>query len=205
MTTTFTFRPIYTSTILPVIHTTDGSTMTVKRASSISIPHLFVLNVFHVPKLYLSLLYVGQLTELGSDLYFSSNGCVMQDSQTGKIVRTNHKVGCLFKLTSLHIPSSTISLSTVSALASSSIKLWHFRLGHASLSHVKNLMSRGLLGSISFTPFDCMSCQLSKQPTLPINNSESIGSAHFALIHSDVCRPSPITTIGVTIFCYFCG
>ena len=44
----------------------------------------------------------------------------------------------------------------------------------------------GLLGSVSSSPFDCMPCQLSKQPVLPLNNSESIASATFDLIHSDV-------------------
>ena len=108
----------------------------------------------------------------------------MQDSQTEPIVGTTRKVGWLFELTSLHFPSSSISTSVVAA--SASIELWHSRLGHVSLPHIKTLVSRGLLGSVSFSLFDYMSCQLSKQPALPFNNSESIASATFDLIHSDV-------------------
>jgi hypothetical protein len=39
---------------------------------------------------------------------------------------------------------------------------------------------------VSNESFDCMSCQLGKQLALPFNNSESIASTSFDLIHSDV-------------------
>ena len=44
--------------------------------------------------------------------------------------------------------------------------------------------------------FDCVSCQLGKQPALPFNFSESISTDIFNLIHSDVWGPSPISSIG---------
>ena len=34
--------------------------------------------------------------------------------------------------------------------------------------------------------FDCVSCQLGKQPTLPFNTSESMSTDVFDLIHFDV-------------------
>ena len=49
--------------------------------------------------------------------------------------------------------------------------------------------------------FDCVSCQLGKQLTLPFHNSESMSTGIFDLIHSDVWRPSPINSIGGS--CYF--
>uniref|UniRef100_A0A2N9GP76 Integrase catalytic domain-containing protein n=1 Tax=Fagus sylvatica TaxID=28930 RepID=A0A2N9GP76_FAGSY len=84
--------------------------------------------------------------------------------------------------------NSAFSVTPVSApviAASASIELWHSRLGHVSLPRIQTLVSRGLLGSVSSSPFDCMPCQLGKQPALPFNNSESIASATFDLIHSD--------------------
>ena len=44
--------------------------------------------------------------------------------------------------------------------------------------------------------FDCVSCQLGKQPALPFNSSKSISTNIFDLIHSDVWGPSPVSSIG---------
>ena len=44
--------------------------------------------------------------------------------------------------------------------------------------------------------FDCVSCQLGKQPALPFNSSESISTDIFDLIHFDVWGPSPVSNIG---------
>uniref|UniRef100_A0A2N9JBG9 Reverse transcriptase Ty1/copia-type domain-containing protein n=1 Tax=Fagus sylvatica TaxID=28930 RepID=A0A2N9JBG9_FAGSY len=91
------------------------------------------------------------------------------DGSTMTIVGTARKVGRLFELTSLHFPSSSVSTPIV--VASASIKLWHSRLVHVSLPRIKTLVSRGLLGSVSSNLFDCMPCQLGKQPALPFNNN----------------------------------
>ena len=69
--------------VLPTITTADGSAMTVSHVGSISTLNLSISDVFYVPKLYLNLLFVGQLTEFGLILFFSSRGCLVQDSRTG--------------------------------------------------------------------------------------------------------------------------
>ena len=44
--------------------------------------------------------------------------------------------------------------------------------------------------------FDCVSCQLGKQPTLPFTTSESISTDIFDFIHFDVWGPSSVSSIG---------
>ena len=188
--------PSHTSTSLPTIYTANGSPMHVSHLGNVSTPSLSVSNVYQIPKLTHNLLSVGQLTELGFSLTFSSTGVVVQDSQTGQIVGTARKVGRLFELIFLHLPSSRLSASAVSEQSTSSLALWHSRLGHASISRVKQLVSRGLLGSVSNKSFDCMPCQFGKQNALPFNNNVSHALSSFDLIHSDVWGPSPISTPG---------
>ena len=78
-----------------------------------------------------------------------------------------------------------------------SLAFWHARLGHASFSRVQQLASRGLLSLVSIEIFfDCVSCQLEKQPSFPFNTSESISTVIFDLIHSDVGGPSTVSSIG---------
>uniref|UniRef100_A0A2N9HMZ1 Integrase catalytic domain-containing protein n=1 Tax=Fagus sylvatica TaxID=28930 RepID=A0A2N9HMZ1_FAGSY len=127
----------HTPPVLPTITTADGSAMTVSHVGSISTPNLSISDVFCVHKLHLNLLSVGQLTELGLNLFFSSRGCLVQDSRTGQIIGSARKVGRLFELTSLHFPSSSVSAPVI--VASASIELWHSRLGHVSLPHIQTL------------------------------------------------------------------
>jgi hypothetical protein len=48
---------------------------------------------------------------------------------------------------------------------------------------------------VSNSSFDCISCQLGKQPALPFNNSESHATASFDLIHFDVWGPSLVASM----------
>ena len=170
--------------------------MHVSHLGNVSTPALSVSNVYQIPKLTHNLLSIGQLTELGFSLTFFSTGVVVQDSQMEQIVRTARKVRILFKLIFLHLLSSRLYASTVSGQNTSSLALWNSRLGHASISRVKQLVSRGLLGSVSNKSFDCMPCQFVKQTALPFNNSVSHALSSFDLIDSDVWGPSPICTPG---------
>ena len=99
---------------------------------------------------------------------------------------------------SLYIPSDlTQSVQKAATTTStSSLNLWHARLGHASVGRIQTLVSSGLLGSVNNDNFDCLTCQIAKQPALPFNKSVSVSSNPFDLIHSDVWGPSPTTTKG---------
>ena len=188
--------PSHTFTSLPTIYTANGSPMHVSHLGTVSIPALSGSNVYQISKLTHNLLSVEQLTELGFSLTFSSIGVVVHDSQTGQIVGTSRKVGRLFVLIFIHLPSFHLFASIVSGQSTSSLIIWHSRLGHASISRVKQLVSRGLLGSISNKSFDCMPFQFGKQTALPFNNSVSHALSSFDLIHYDVWGPSPISTPG---------
>jgi transposase InsO family protein len=177
----------------PTIHTANGSTMLVRSIGTVSTSKLSISDVFHVPKLSYNLLSVGQLAELGYRIILDYFGCIVQDPRTGQELRTGRRIGRLFEISSLRLPVTGVSAATSS---SPSLSLWHSRLGHASSSRVQQLVSRGLLGPVSKDNFDCVSCQLGKQPALPFQNSESMSTEIFDLIHSDVWGPSPINSLG---------
>jgi hypothetical protein len=89
----------------------------------------------------------------------------VQDPQTCQTLGTERRAGQLFELSSLHLSISGVSI--VASLSPPSLALWHPRLGHASVSRVQVLMSKGLIGSLSNGSFDCISYQIRKQPALP--------------------------------------
>ena len=116
----------------------------------------------------------------------------------GQELETGPKVGHMFPMDNLRfLLVALVSVATAVAVSSiPSLALWYTRLGHASSSQVQQLASRGLLGSLSTENFDCVSCQLGKQPVLPFNSSELISTDIFDLIHSDVSGLSSIYSIG---------
>jgi hypothetical protein len=124
----------------------------------------------------------------------------VQDPQTRQLIGTACKIRRLFELSSLHLPL-TVSAATTFWSPSTTLSLWHSRLGHASVSRICSLATSGQLGSVESESFDCVACQLGKQSALPFNNSDSISSALFDLVHSDVWSLAPIPTMGGS--CYF--
>ena len=61
------------------IYTTDGTPMPVSHKGTISCPYLSFSDTFHILKLSLNLLSVGQLCESGVDLLFTNHGVDLQD------------------------------------------------------------------------------------------------------------------------------
>ncbi|KAK3040510.1 hypothetical protein RJ639_028956 [Escallonia herrerae] len=91
-----------------------------------------------------------------------------QDAQTGKVVGTGCKVDRLFVLDHLHLPSTSVAAASTSSKA---LQLWHSRLGHASLSKLRRLVSSGHFGSTSLSDFHCLPCQLSLSHPHPVPSS----------------------------------
>ena len=87
------------------IYTADGTPMPVSHKGTISSSCLSLSDTFHIPKLSLNLLSVGQLCELGVDLLFTNHGVDVQDPRTGQVLRTGRKVGRMFEVHDLKIPS----------------------------------------------------------------------------------------------------
>lgn len=59
---------------LITIYIADGTPIPVSHKRTISSPCLSLSDTFHIPKLSLNLLFVGQLCELGVDLLFTDHG-----------------------------------------------------------------------------------------------------------------------------------
>ena len=116
----------------------------------------------------------------------------------GQKLEIGSRVRRMFPVDNLRLPLvnpvSIAAAATVSSIPS--LVLWHTRLGHVSSSRVQQLAPKGLFGSVSIENFDCVSCQLGKQPALPFNTSESISTDIFDLIHSEVWGPSFVSSIG---------
>ena len=118
----------------------------------------------------------------------------MQNPQMGQVLGIGRKVGRIFEVHDLKIPSQVVSV--VATIATLLLDLWHARLGRTSLSCLQLLASQGHLGLIQFPKFDCTYCHFGKLTKFPFNNIDSFSSAPFNLIYSDIWGPALVPTEG---------
>ncbi|XP_072064209.1 uncharacterized protein [Arachis hypogaea] len=186
------FSSLSPTTNAPSVNTANGSLLHATHHGVISQSNIHLSDAYFIPKLTFNLISVGQLVELGFDVIFSNSGCRVQDRRTGKIIGTGCKVGRLFELENLHVPSSHLC----AASSPSTLHLWHRHLAHSSLGKLRPLISTGVLGQVQNESLDCISCHTAKQPALSFNNNSSIACSPFDLIHSDVWGPAPTASMG---------
>ena len=128
------------------IYTVDRTPMPVSHKVTITSPCLSLSDTFHIPKLSFNLLSIGQLCELGIDLLFTNHGMDVQDPRTGPVLGTGRKVGRIFEVHELKIPSQVVSVAATTATPSPD--LWQALLGHPSLCRLQLLASQGHFGSV---------------------------------------------------------
>ena len=116
--------------------TADGTPMPLTCVGSVVTPHLSLSSVYHVLNLFMNLVSIGQLCDVGYLVLFSSTFWHVQDLQSQKLIGTGCRQGGLYILDKLTVPvvaASSVDLSSFHlSSSSSSFYLWHSRLGHIS-------------------------------------------------------------------------
>lgn len=126
----------------------------------------------------------------------------IQDILTKEIIGRGTKKGGLyymedFSLGRAHHVSSSLGSKQ------QQIRLWHRRLGHPSFRYLRHLFPN-LFSNVETSEFNCDTCILAKsrRATYPLSMNKS--DTPFALIHSDVRGPSPLSIVsGVRWFVIF--
>ena len=76
------FSSVIPTTHVPLIQTANSSHIAANHTGSVSTPTLSLSDTYLIPNLTLNLISVGQLCELGFDLWFGSSGYRAQDPRT---------------------------------------------------------------------------------------------------------------------------
>ncbi|BBN68771.1 hypothetical protein Prudu_569S000200, partial [Prunus dulcis] len=155
--------------------------------------------VLVVPSLDFNLLSVVQITHaLFCTVTFWPNCCIFQDILTRKIVGYGTRKGKLYFLDLATIGETRISQTFKTSGDSTEknqnfIWLWHRRLGHASFGYLKKLFPSWFRKLSDFN-FKCDVCELAKSHRVSFPLSMNKSTVPFAIVHSDVWGPAPIST-----------
>jgi hypothetical protein len=99
------YSSVIPTTHAPLIQTANGSHIAASHTGSVSTLTLSLSDTYLIPNLTLNLISVGQLCELGFDLWFGSFGCRVEDPRMNQVLGTGRRVGrCLSSLHSIYLP-----------------------------------------------------------------------------------------------------
>lgn len=181
----------------------NGVTYPVTGAGTVAHSPSSLSNTLLVSSLSNKLISVGQATEeLNCVALIYPIFCLFQDILTKEIIgRGTKREGLYYMDDFSHGKASNMQHST--GIKEREIWLWHRRLGHPSFSYMKYLFP-DLFSNLKDPIFTCETCILAKSHRVPFPISLNKSDIPFALIHSDVWGPSPVTTIsGIRWFVTF--
>ena len=155
--------------------------------------------VLYVPGLKKRLLSVSCITESGGEVRFKGKECtlIMNDRtysfghKFGKLWRLNNTASCFF---------GCANSDNVNSLAS-----WHVRFGHLNTNDIKKLHDENLVDGMTLSTKDvtnlCEGCALGKHSRDPFpKKSKSKSTELLELIHTDVCGPLNVASLGGSIY-----
>jgi hypothetical protein len=188
----------------PPILMGDNSSVEVTGKGRIELTNGSFENVLHVPKIYVNLLSVYQMTNFGTGkkFIFTPNSMGIHAMQTNSMVATdevNHQ-SRLYTFSEFIEPDSALLLTHVDE----SSRIWHERFGHLNFRYMQQLSKHKLvdgLPDIHLSKEVCEGCVLAKHPQEKFDKGKSQrASAPLDLIHSDLMGPFPHPSISKARF-----
>lgn len=150
--------------------------------------------VLHSPKLFANLFSSTKAMDNGHEFHSNKVRCELLDE--GCTVLVGVRDGSLYRMLIKVIkPSHTNDKSFANlAVKESSLRVWHERLGHQHLAHVRRFLNSN---EIKFADenFDCDGCAYGKQHRLSFELRNEKSTACGEIIHVDVCGPMEVNTL----------
>lgn len=143
-------------------------------------------DVHCIPDICANLLSVSKLVKKNYEVIFNAAGAKIYDEKK-KLIATASMVNDLFKL-------DTGTENVHVAFVSEAI-LWHKRLGHVSVSNM-NFLKKSVKGIEIPPSMPCEVCTQGKQTRLPFKNNGTRAVSLLQIVHSDVCGPMSVSSIG---------
>ena len=158
--------------------------------------HATMYDVLHVPKLTCDLFSVRAATNRRNIIKFGHDKCWIRGGSG-----TLYGMGCLAgKLYQLECEVVLPSQEQAKA-ASESSDLWHLRLGHLNSQQLNQMVQQNLVTGMKFPIRSdlsfcegCIADKMQCKPFRTVNHNQS--TKKLELIHSDVCGPMQVDSIG---------
>lgn len=92
------------------------------------------------------------------NVFFSSDGCVIQDQVTEKIIRKTHKSGRLFPIDTKQNIYGLVGSTLIVSPNNDSLSLWHRRSSHLNYICLSFIFEKDLVPNINVSHSLCSIC-----------------------------------------------
>ena len=149
--------------------------------------------VLYVPDLSKNLLSVSAMTQMGAEVLFNDGKCII--SKDEREITIGHLVDSKLYVVNAHEEAH------IASAASPSLVLWHCRFGHLNHTYIDRLIKDKLVEGMNCSSGEvnreCEACAQGKMHRIPFpKKSEKKTSQPLELIHSDLCGPMHVDSIG---------
>lgn len=150
--------------------------------------------VAYIPTFKNNLLSVSQITKKGFTVTFDARGAkVLRENGTVAMTATERD--------GLYIVEDSIKQrAMLQKRENSALVKWHERLGHVNFADVKKLKTEqmvvGMKDNLNSVTTVCEICDKCKIHTLPFKASTHRSKEKLELVHSDVCGPFTVPSLG---------
>lgn len=157
-----------------------------------------LLGVLHVPDSYTNLFSSTKAMDKGHTCRSSSDLFELLDGN--RVIATGTRSGGLFKMV-FRVIYNENSMANV-AVKADSLKVWHERLGHQNVAHVRNFLRQRNIEYVD-KEFNCDGCAMGKQHRQSFQLREEKSKRCGQIIHADVCGPIEKSIGGAEYFVVF--
>lgn len=162
--------------------------------------NIFLNDALHVPDLRTNLLSVGKITDRGNEVLFKKDIALII-GKDGNVKLTANRVGELYYVPEQEDNSEcNVIEGDTRKGRPQSLELWHRRLGHLNKHDLKEAWKKGTIKGLNISKiqdeFECEVCILGKMTKLPFPSNEERSTEILEIIHSDVCGPMQLESMG---------
>ncbi|KAK2989631.1 hypothetical protein RJ640_002505 [Escallonia rubra] len=166
-------------------------------------PHS-IENVLYVEGLKHNLLSISQFSDKDFKVIFEASQCTILSLKNNETILVGSRDNNVYSIQLNDLANQDVKC--LSAISETSW-LWHRRLGHMHMEHLKDISSKELVRGLPKIKFEkdkvCDACQMGKQKKVSHKPKKMVSTSRpLQLLHMDLFGPIPTTSLGGKSYCF---
>ena len=157
-------------------------------------------DVLYVPGMKRNLFSIRSVTRRGIDFCILREGINCMFLQNQKIIARGSVIGNLYKVDMRVIIPSVCNLSNRAESNADTLQLWHERLCHRNIRHVKDFLKNSNIKVVEDSNFFCEGCAYGKHHRSSFHEKIKRATKPREIIYTDVCGPMEVESLGKKLY-----